>query len=130
MAVVKKYFLSTLWTQDGKVTNCGSNENLENGINFNQYAPLDLSGGHDSVTVTGNSTLYGDIDAGSGDDVITISSGSSVHGSLIGDAELCLILSGAAATNWNRSSKAAAAKPLPAGIFLTPAFKMAEEVGP
>ena len=53
MAVVKKYFLSTLWTQDGKVTNCGSNENMENGINFNQYAPLDLSGDQTVRSYTG-----------------------------------------------------------------------------
>ena len=38
----KKYLLSTLWSQYGKVIGCGSNEILENGVDFNQYAPLDL----------------------------------------------------------------------------------------
>lgn len=40
MSVIKKYLLSTLWTQYGKVISCGNNENLENGINYNRYAPF------------------------------------------------------------------------------------------
>ena len=41
MSVIKKYLLSTLWTQYGKVISCGNNENLENGIDYNEYAPSD-----------------------------------------------------------------------------------------
>ena len=41
-AVKKEYLLSATWIQYDKVISCGSNENLENGIDFNQYAPLDL----------------------------------------------------------------------------------------
>ena len=40
MSIIKKYLLSTLWTQYGKVISCGNNENLENGIVYNEYAPL------------------------------------------------------------------------------------------
>ena len=40
MSDIKKYLLSTLWTQYGKVISCGNNENLENGIVYNEYAPL------------------------------------------------------------------------------------------
>ena len=40
MSVIKKYLLSTLWTQYGKVISCGNNENLENGIVYNEYAPF------------------------------------------------------------------------------------------
>ena len=42
MAVKKEYLLSATWIQYDKVISCGSNENLENGIDFNQYAPLVL----------------------------------------------------------------------------------------
>ena len=42
MSVEKEHLLSTYWIQCDKVVNCGSNENLENGIHFNEYAPLDF----------------------------------------------------------------------------------------
>ena len=40
IAVIKKYLLSTLWMQYGKVISCGNNENLEEGIDYNEYAPF------------------------------------------------------------------------------------------
>ncbi|MBO7147020.1 MAG: C10 family peptidase, partial [Lentisphaeria bacterium] len=53
MVVKKEYLLSTLWTQYDKVIGCGNNENLENGIEFNQYTPLDLSAEGTSRSYTG-----------------------------------------------------------------------------
>ena len=41
MSAVKTYLLSTFWMQYGKVISCGNNENLEDGIDYNQYAPMD-----------------------------------------------------------------------------------------
>ena len=56
MATEKQYLLSTLWNQYGKVVGCGSNENLEDGINFNQYVPLDLYVSGDVRSCTGCAT--------------------------------------------------------------------------
>lgn len=41
MSATNKYLLSTLWTQYGKVISCGNNENLEDGLDYNEYAPFD-----------------------------------------------------------------------------------------
>ena len=53
MASSKKYLLSTLWIQYGKVISCGSNETLPNGIDFNEYAPLDMYIPEEKRSVTG-----------------------------------------------------------------------------
>jgi hypothetical protein len=48
MVIKKIYLLSTLWSQYGKVISCGSNENLEDGINYNEYAPFDKNFSEDN----------------------------------------------------------------------------------
>ena len=42
MNTEENILLSTLWNQYGKVVNCGSNEYLDNGIEFNTYMPVDV----------------------------------------------------------------------------------------
>ena len=48
MSATNKYLLSTLWTQYGKVISCGNNENLEDGLDYNEYAPFDKNFSEDN----------------------------------------------------------------------------------
>ncbi len=48
MSVEKRYLLSTLWTQYGKVISCGNNDNLEDGLDYNEYAPFDKNFSEDN----------------------------------------------------------------------------------